>query len=209
MSSQTRRELIRRVLGLSVVAAAQFEAVLASEQHDGPEAWMNECLRLEVEDKKTPVGTLHVSRFVEPVWFLTRSIGWSPGSPDAIRFQPVTVPVGFITDLASIPRLFWSLLSPVGEYTYPAIIHDYLYWIQDRPREDADAILRIGMQEFGIDGTTVAAIYSAVRAAGGGAWNSNAELKRQGERRILRVFPADPRTRWEDWKKRSDVFEPQ
>src|SRR5882724_1538735 len=77
------------------------------------------------------------------------------------------------------------------------------------PREDADAILRIGMQEFGIDGTTVAAIYSAVRAAGGGAWNSNAELKRQGERRILRVFPADPRTRWEDWKKRSDVFEPQ
>lgn len=39
----------------------------------------------------------------------------------------ISVPAGFVTDLATIPRIFWTLLPPDGKYAKAAIIHDYLY----------------------------------------------------------------------------------
>lgn len=39
----------------------------------------------------------------------------------------VTVPKDFQTDFASIPKLFWSFLSPIDRYTRAAIVHDWLY----------------------------------------------------------------------------------
>ncbi len=41
---------------------------------------------------------------------------------------PLEVPAGFVTDFASIPRIFWSLLSPTDlRYSKPAVVHDYGY----------------------------------------------------------------------------------
>lgn len=34
------------------------------------------------------------------------------------------VNVGFITDFATIPRIFWSIYPPFGRYTKPAVLHD-------------------------------------------------------------------------------------
>lgn len=39
----------------------------------------------------------------------------------------VTVPVGFVTDFASVPRMLWSIIPPWGKYGKAAIIHDYLW----------------------------------------------------------------------------------
>lgn len=39
----------------------------------------------------------------------------------------IVLPKDFIFDGASIPRLFWFLLSPVGLLLIPALIHDYGY----------------------------------------------------------------------------------
>lgn len=39
----------------------------------------------------------------------------------------IVVPVAFVTDLASIPRVFWLLLPPFGEYLFGAVVHDWLY----------------------------------------------------------------------------------
>jgi hypothetical protein len=158
------------------------------------------------EGSRQPVGTLHVGRFVEPMYYLLKPITWTPNRGQE-RFGEVTAPAGFVTDLASIPRAFFSLLRPDGEYTYPAIVHDYLYWMQERPREDCDMILKLGMQDFGVGATTVKTIYTAVRAGGGVSWRNNAKRKRAGEKRVLKRFPDDPRVRWEDWKKKPDVFE--
>ena len=36
----------------------------------------------------------------------------------------VTVPAGFDTDGASVPRVFWSVLDPFGPYFKAAVIHD-------------------------------------------------------------------------------------
>jgi hypothetical protein len=38
----------------------------------------------------------------------------------------VTVPAGYRTDFASIPRIFWRILSPIGKHGRAAVIHDYL-----------------------------------------------------------------------------------
>lgn len=41
-----------------------------------------------------------------------------------------TVPKGFITDLVSIPRIFWGIWPPFGEYLAASIVHDYLLKIK-------------------------------------------------------------------------------
>ena len=35
------------------------------------------------------------------------------------------VPIGFIHDYASIPRILWPILSPTGPYSRSAVLHDY------------------------------------------------------------------------------------
>ena len=43
----------------------------------------------------------------------------------------ITVPKGFVTDFASVPKELWSFgLSLHGKFSKAAIIHDYLYWTQ-------------------------------------------------------------------------------
>jgi hypothetical protein len=41
----------------------------------------------------------------------------------------IYVPVGFVTDFASIPRIFWPFISPIDEHGKAAVVHDYLYTI--------------------------------------------------------------------------------
>ena len=155
---------------------------------------------------RAPGGILHVQKFVEPIYVLLKPIAWRPNPDQVGKFEAVEVPKGFVTDFASIPRPFWALLPPDGEYTYAAIVHDYLYWTQTRPREVADQIFRHAMEDFHVSTSIAATVHTAVRAAGGRPWNQLAELKAKGEKRILKRFPEDPKVRWQDWKRRPDVF---
>ncbi len=129
---------------------------------------------------------------------------WSPNPGQT--FKKVFVPIGFVTDLASIPRIFWSALRPEGRYAYAAVIHDYLYWEQDRPKEQADEIFRIAMQDSKVDTKTVAVIYEAVKLLGNSAWKENRRLREAGEKRILKKFPTDSTITWSQWKKTPGVF---
>jgi hypothetical protein len=167
------------------------------------ETWMKEWMSIS----KAPGGMLRISRFREPIYFLTAPISWTPNLGQE-QYEAVTVPPGFVTDFASIPRVFWSVLRPDGEYAYAAVVHDYLYWTQTRSREEADHILKMAMEDFDIDTVAVATIYNAVRLGGRVAWNDNTGTKEKGEQRVLRRFPQDPRITWEDWKQRPGVFDP-
>jgi hypothetical protein len=162
-----------------------------------------------ISSTKDLVGPLRVGRFADPMYFLLQPITWKPSSEQAGKYKSVTVPTGFVTDFASIPQLFWSLLKPDGLYAYAAVMHDYLYWTQEQPKENADDILKFGMQELGVSDAVVFAIYQAVRNFGQSSWDTGATLKATGERRILQKFPEnDPRIRWEEWKHRPNVFRP-
>ncbi len=134
----------------------------------------------------------------------TAPLIWRPNKDQ--NYKSVTVPIGFTCDLTSIPRAFWSIARPEGRYAYAAIVHDYLYWTQDRPRKEADEILRIAMQDSKVDKAKVMIIYKGVRELGQTAWDNNARLKAKGEKRVLKRFPTDFTTSWSEWKKTPDVF---
>jgi hypothetical protein len=101
--------------------------------------------------------------------------------------QTFTVPRGFVTDLASIPRVFWVAFPPCGKYTPAAVVHDYLYWFQpaECDRTCADELLYVAMLESHVDPATSLIIYNAVKTAGGGPWDENRELKEQGAVRVI------------------------
>ena len=184
------------------------------------EEWMAEVLKKSRIPKRLPrtrlkpgmarysVSRLLFGQFKDPWYYLTEPISWSP-NPDQVNFEKVEVPRGFVTDLASIPLIFYSLLPRDGEYAYAAIIHDYLYWTQDRTRTVSDEILKFSMEDFKVSWWKIQAIYNAVRLLGEDAWNENARLKAGGERRILKLFPPAAQTNWTDWKQQSDVFSDQ
>lgn len=199
----TRRQLLVTLAAAIGLAARPYAFGMTPAQVEHPrsaEDWMDDWMKAS----RAPDGVLRLSRFVEPIYFLTDPIGWKPEPGE--KLPSVTVPKGFVTDLASIPTVFYSLLRPDGEYAYAAIVHDYLYWTQTHPRAIADSILKRGMEDFQVAGWKVLAIYEAVRAGGGSSWNENARLKKHGERRVLKKFPADPRTKWSDWKQLPNVF---
>lgn len=59
------------------------------------------------------------------LWKVLEPFEYCVGSADSdIK---VTIPEGFFTDFASVPRFFWRVLPPTGEYGKAAVVHDWLY----------------------------------------------------------------------------------
>jgi len=155
---------------------------------------------------KSLSSPLFLSRFVEPIYFLTDSFTWTPNPDNGPAYSTVVVPRGFVTDLASIPPIFFPLLRADGEYAQAAILHDYLYWAQTTTRLHADDIFRIAMRDLEVAPHIIWQLYNAVKVFGQSAWDDNEQLRLRGERRVLKRFPALAATRWSTWKLDPDVF---
>jgi Protein of unknown function (DUF1353) len=138
-------------------------------------------------------------------YYVDGAVSWKPPVGSDVPFN-VDVPIGFVTDLASIPRVFWAILPPAARYSYPAIVHDFLYWTQPCTRQRADEVLKLAMKDMDVPVLKAHPIYDAVRLAGGAAWSSNAAAKKSGEKRVLKRFPPDPKISWTQWKSEADVF---
>lgn len=87
-------------------------------------------------------------------------------SDDVIR-----VPAGTITDLASTPRILWSVLPPHGQYAKAAILHDYLYQQAIGSKRYADDVFLEAMTVLGVAKWRRTAMYWAVRWFGRGNYN--------------------------------------
>lgn len=109
------------------------------------------------------------------------------------RGYSLVVPQGFVTDLASIPRPFWSEIAPFELSIGAVVLHDWLYQHGGRilcrnvplpnggqiaaapltfTRADADAFLRDIAAQFGVSLWRRNAAYYAVRLFGGRCWVS-------------------------------------
>jgi len=82
----------------------------------------------------------------------------------------ITVPAGFVTDFASVPRVFWGLMPPWDQYGKAAVLHDYLYSTGSVSRLVADAVFLEAMAVLCVPRWKRVAIYSAVRWFGGLAY---------------------------------------
>lgn len=98
------------------------------------------------------------------------------------------VPKGFVTDLASVPRVLWVFFPPYGKYTEAAVVHDYLYSeINDTGinRELADKIFNHIMKELGVSFYKRNSMYRAVRTFGEASWKP--KLKNEGYKKVAIV----------------------
>lgn len=79
----------------------------------------------------------------------------------------ISIPKGFITDGATIPKLFWNILSPFGRFFKSCALHDYICLmaklhnneaptlkdgisIATKYRKIADTLLSLSMKKQGI-----------------------------------------------------------
>jgi len=117
-------------------------------------------------------------------WVILRDFGYDVGAENS--GDHIDVAIGFQTDFATIPRLFWVILPKWGRYGNATVIHDRLYWLQTRPRREADAILLEAMGVLDVTPLVKVAMYWAVRLFGGLAWYRNQADKADGFDRVLR-----------------------
>lgn len=84
-----------------------------------------------------------------------------------------TVPAGFKTDGASIPRFLWRLCGhPLETRRFPiAVLHDWLYEVdQGLTRQQVDEIYRDGLVSLGFSKFAANTEYYALRLFGGSRW---------------------------------------
>lgn len=110
---------------------------------------------------------LAIERIGRRRWRTTRAITYHVGQLSS--GWTITVPAGFETDGASVPRILWCLWPPFGgDYDEGAVLHDFLYRTQFMclARVIADAILIEAMQVCGTGAVTRWCIFLGVRAGG-------------------------------------------
>ena len=93
----------------------------------------------------------------------------------------ITAPEDFQTDLASVPKAVWNILSPEDPcILYGSIIHDYLYSLSGVlpdgrivTKDQADALLRETILLNGGSHLVAEGVYLAVKEFGGSHWGTN------------------------------------
>ena len=89
-----------------------------------------------------------------------------------IDYIECEIPAGFVSDGASIPKMFWSIItSPF----HPKVIkrafqHDYLYRVHIVSRKRADKKLKKGLIYDGFAEETAETMYSTLYLFGGSAY---------------------------------------
>jgi len=106
--------------------------------------------------------------------------------------KTIHVPKGYITDFASVPKIFWNIFPPTGKYGKAAVIHDYLYshngifsykdkdgiWQTEiLNRQECDAEFAVAMIALRVGWLTRRLMYRGVRVGGGWTWKNY--LKKQ------------------------------
>jgi hypothetical protein len=87
-----------------------------------------------------------------------------------VALETFTVPAGFRTDLASVPRLPLVFLLAGDCAREAAVVHDWLYSTHLVDRAMADAVLREASAVIGVPAWRRWLMWSGVRAFGGSHW---------------------------------------
>lgn len=109
--------------------------------------------------------------YTPDLWIFAAPLTWI----DPV-FGELAVPVGFITDLASIPRALRNLpmLDPNGLSRRPAAMHDWLYAERSHGKEFADNFFRAALMSEGATEIEAETFYQAVHQFGSSSWASDA-----------------------------------
>jgi len=104
------------------------------------------------------------------IWTLTKPLIYASEYLNEI----ITIPAGFDTDLASVPRVPVVYACWGGRAHHGAVVHDYLYRVDSKPvvsRSDADKIFLEAMAVRGKPFFIRWFMYCGVRLGGFGAYH--------------------------------------
>jgi len=121
-------------------------------------------------------------QLMEPFEFVVTMFGES---------NTFVVPAGFWTDFASVPRVFWGLISPYDLGVGP-IPHDFGYFTGHQNREYWDDVFLAAMQQDAIKTWRAIAAHKAVRYFGWAVWD---RYRKSNTKRAL--FKLHSTKKWE------------
>lgn len=84
--------------------------------------------------------------------------------------KKIVVPKGFMSDLATIPRVFQLFIPKVGPYNAAAIVHDWGYCVQFLTRKEVDCLFLDIMKNSKVGFFTRYSMYYFMRLLGSIAW---------------------------------------
>ncbi len=89
-----------------------------------------------------------------------------------VRKEVLTIPKGFVTDLASVPRIFWIIIPPSSNKCRKAsIVHDWMYVHQHKTKSYADSIFLSELLSKRLFWLQAHIMYWAVKLFGKGNYN--------------------------------------
>jgi len=91
----------------------------------------------------------------------------------------IIVPSGFITDFASVPRIFWAVISPIDTHAKAAVIHDYCYYMALYSRKRCDEIFLEALNVLNVPEWKAHCMYRAVRIGGWRAWSKHRKREKK------------------------------
>ncbi|MCS3766152.1 hypothetical protein HNP12_000191 [Aeromonas hydrophila] len=119
-------------------------------------------------------NTTNTTKFIQPVLVPVDDLNWELHEDYYVKTSKVSfiIPAGFITDLASVPKIVWNLYPPFGLYTGAAVAHDYLYRNPKMrmTREEADSVFLEVMHQANVRKAKAQLMFVAVRAFGGSSF---------------------------------------
>jgi hypothetical protein len=83
------------------------------------------------------------------------------------------VPAGFVTDLASVPRLPLAFLLTGDTAHEAAVVHDFIYSRAPVPRDMADKVFKEAALVSGVPAWCANLMYLGIRLGGWAAWNDH------------------------------------
>jgi len=109
---------------------------------------------------------------IEPIderrWRLVEPFEYHVGSYPSN--EVIVVPAGFITDFASVPRIFWPIFLPYGRYGKAAVVHDYCYRTGIYSRKRSDQIFLEAMTVLKVKPWRRYVLYFCVRLFSKPSW---------------------------------------
>jgi hypothetical protein len=87
------------------------------------------------------------------------------------------IPAGYITDFASVPRIFRGIVQPGGNHNLATLIHDWLYDTQLGTRKQADEEMLHWLMKAGCSKAKAYTMYLAVRIGGRSWWKKDSKPK--------------------------------
>lgn len=83
-----------------------------------------------------------------------------------VQYRSYVVPKGFISDGATVPKLFWSVFPPVDIYFKSCILHDWLVTKTAMKWKDAADVFYESLLDDGVSKTKALIMSRAVRVWG-------------------------------------------